>query len=74
METTVSDGYPQPTPLLPRPALSEGTPIDPIAPEVNLGDPPSVLDVVERVGVEDDEIGAHARLEGADVHQAERLR
>ncbi len=61
-------------PSLPRPALSEGIPIDPIAPEVNLGDLPSVLDVVERVGVEHDEIGAHSRLEGADVNQTERLR
>ena len=61
-------------PLLPRPALSERTPIDPITPEVNLGDPPSVLDVVERVGVEDDKIGAQTRLEGADVIQTERLR
>ena len=52
-----------PNPLLLRPALSEGTPIDPITPEINLGDPPSVLDVVERVGVEDDKIGAHTRLD-----------
>lgn len=50
-----------------RPLRSERRPIDLGAAQVDLVDLPQAADVVERVGIEDDEIGGLTRLDRPDV-------
>ena len=55
------------------PISTERSAINLAAAQVYLGDAPGVVDVIERVGVEDDEIGALAGSDGAELIELERL-
>ena len=55
------------------PISAERSAIDLAAAHVHLSDAPGVVDVVERVGVEDDEVGALAAGDGAELIKLERL-
>jgi hypothetical protein len=55
------------------PISTERSAINLAAAQVYLSDAPGVVDVVERVGVEDDEIGALAGSDGAELIELERL-
>ena len=59
---------------LPRPPRLEPRPVDGAPAQVDLRDAPGVGDVVERVGVEHDEVGALAGGDGPQVVQAEDAR
>src|SRR5215470_20381546 len=52
----------------------ERAPVDVLAGEVHAGDAARVADVVERIGVEHQEVGALARRDDAAVSKTEELR
>jgi hypothetical protein len=55
------------------PISAERRAIDLAATHIYLRDPPGVVDVVERVGVKDDEVGTFAGSDGAELIELERL-
>src|SRR5688572_13083389 len=55
------------------PLRAQGCPIDGLPAQIDRADLPRVVDVLERVRVQDDEVGALAGRHGAKLIQAENL-